>query len=442
MKRKLTEPTIRAAIRDRSADGIVDLADTSLIGLHLRIYRTGSASWVIVVRDQQGKLRRIKLGEYPSMGLEGAREAARLMRVNVRGGADPIKAAKAKRSSDPNATLSALVERYGEKKGKSKRSWPEARRCLEGVFKVHLSSPLASLTRRQLQDTADNHRAGGSASAAVRYLRPVLKWAIEKEDAPTELANIKEPVKVGKRRRVLSEKELASILPVLKATTNPYRRAMLFMLLTLARREEVCSATWQDIDLTKSVWTIPMTKNGREHEVPLPRQAVMLLNAIGPGDANELVFRTNRGSHLDNWDRETKRLLLGVGLAGVASKKVVMKDGSPIPTRHDLRRTGTTMLGKDGTQPHILEAALNHAVVHSQLAAIYNQSTYRPQVAEALQTLGDKLDRIAAPGAEDGTGGAAASSERGTDTSVGEIFEIASQTLIANEGTPTGLAEG
>lgn len=54
------------------------------------------------------------------------------------------------------------------------------------------------------------------------------------------------------------------------------------------------------------------------------------------------------------------------------------------------------MLGELGVEPHIVESALNHAVVHSSLAATYNQARYRPQVRDALQMLADRLDSIAA----------------------------------------------
>jgi hypothetical protein len=52
------------------------------------------------------------------------------------------------------------------------------------------------------------------------------------------------------------------------------------------------------------------------------------------------------------------------------------------------------MLGKLGELPDIIEAALNHISIRSPLAATYNRSRYRPQVAIALQRLADSLDEI------------------------------------------------
>jgi integrase len=180
------------------------------------------------------------------------------------------------------------------------------------------------------------------------------------------------------------------LLPALTAggSADPYGRALLFMLLTLARREEVVAARWRDIDLGAAEWRIPETKAGRAHRLPLSRQAVALLRGSCPGNPGARVFRTpaKRGGdgRLVNWDRETKRLMQETGTAGW--------------TRHDLRRTGATLLGELGIEPHVVEAVLNHAAIHSRLAATYNQARYLPAVREALQLLADRLDGRAAEG--------------------------------------------
>jgi hypothetical protein len=51
-------------------------------------------------------------------------------------------------------------------------------------------------------------------------------------------------------------------------------------------------------------------------------------------------------------------------------------------------------MGSLGTIPDIVEAALNHATIHSPLAATYNKARYLPEVAAALQLLADYYDGI------------------------------------------------
>ena len=59
-------------------------------------------------------------------------------------------------------------------------------------------------------------------------------------------------------------------------------RALELLVLTACRSGEVRLATWDEVDLTKKLWTIPAKrmKAAREHTVPLSKQAVALLKAL------------------------------------------------------------------------------------------------------------------------------------------------------------------
>ena len=392
MQVQLTETAIRAAAKRAADTGErQELTDAKQPGLRLRVTPSGKHSWALACRDSLGAMRRFLLGEFPKMGVADAREAARTMRVEVGKGADPVVERRRKRAIGRDArdgigTLKSLVELYEKQRGGALRSWPESRRRIESVFAAHLSRPLATLRAGDLQLTADGHKAKQSAAAAVRYIRPVLKWAGQRGYVGVEVALLHQPATVQRRDRVLNRDELGALLPVLDKSERPYAAALHFMLLTLARREEVAGAVWSSVNLEAKVWTIPVTKNGQAHRVPLSNQAAALLTALKPGKPGSLVFHVSSGMRLVNWDRETK----------------LIQDASETKgwTRHDLRRTGATLLGEMGFDPHVIEAALNHTAIHSQLAATYNRSRYMPEVKRALQALADRLDGIANGGAE------------------------------------------
>ena len=107
-----------------------------------------------------------------------------------------------------------------------------------------------------------------------------------------------------------------------------------------------------------------------------------------PPDAepDDLIFTTETGTPLGNWDRAGKWFQTASGTTGWH--------------RHDLRRSAATLMGELGTDPHVIEAALGHVTLHSGLASIYNRSRYRQQVAEALQRLADALEGIERGGAD------------------------------------------
>ena len=251
---------------------------------------------------------------------------------------------------------------------------------MRSVFKAFLSVPTSALSAHDLQLEADKYPARHSAAVAVRSLRPILKWASKRGHVPRDIADLQPPATVKRRDRVLSREELGRLLPILRRSHRPYAAALRFILLTLARREEVGRARWIDIDFAAKTWTIPETKNGQPHIVPLSWRALELLMSLKSRAEGELVFCVKGGGPLHNWDRETKAIQAESNTEGW--------------TRHDLRRTGATMLGELGELPDIVEAALNHTSIRSTLAATYNRSRYRPQVATALQRLADELDAI------------------------------------------------
>ena len=407
---RLTETAIGRATKEAAeTKARSELADAGCPGLRLRITPAGARTWLLGARDKGGRPRRFTLGSFPDMGIADAREAARAMRQRVKvEGADPIAErrrvrAEAVAARDGIGTLTSLIDLYERQHAAGQRRWEESRRMICRTFAPFLNRPLGELTLPDLQLATDSYKSKYAGAAAARCLRPILKWASGpgRKYVSAELVQLSAPATPRRRDRVLDRSELSKLLPALRAEGDrPHAVAMRFMLYTLARREEVGGARWRDVDMQAGVWTIgaERVKNRQQHVVPLPRQDIDLLRSIRPGhpDPGALIFATSNGGTLANWDRVSKRVSVACGLAkedrrtGIA----VMIDGSAMWTRHDLRRTGATMLGEMGEMPDIIEAALNHVAIRSALAATYNRSRYRPQVAMALQRLADALDGI------------------------------------------------
>lgn len=397
---RLTETAIRKALREAAETGQrVELSDGVTTGLRFRATPKGAATWALMLRDRTGRMRRFTLGAFPAVGVADARREAIRLRHEVRvEGRDPVVERREKRSARDAATLRVLLDLYGGPRpgrraavqpigpGQRLKTWREMRRRIESVFADALDTPLPALDRYALQLAADSHGAAFSAAAAVRYLRPLLKWAAERGYCSEDAARLRPPVTPRRRDRVLTRDELGRVLRYLRASERAHDRLMLFGLLTLARRGEIAAARWRDFDIERRQWTIPETKNGSTHKVPLSRQAVALLRRIGPGKPDALAFATGTGGALSNWQRALRRVHAATGTADWH--------------RHDLRRTGATLLGELDIAPHIIELALGHADAHSRLASVYNRARYVREVATALQKLADLLDGIAEGGAE------------------------------------------
>jgi integrase len=374
------------------------------------------------MRDQTGEQKRFPLGQYPTMKIRKARVAAEATRYRVRhAGENPHAQRQAKREAaknppPPALTLQGVIDAYAAEIGDIRKSWwtpkpadptqpappklanqaklGDGKRRVESVFADYLMTPAKDLKRADLLKTIGAWTSRSSAAAAVRYSKPMFTWAVDREYVPAELTLLKEPKGVVKKRsRYLTPSELTVLLRVLKdfksrGKPSVHAAAMRFMLLTATRRDEVCAARWGEI--LDSTWEIPgyRIKNPNPETerppfvIPLPRQAVELLMAMKPAapTPEQLIFRNRQGNHLDQWDRVTKQI----------QKKCGFGDWH----RHDLRRTASTAMGNLGVLPAIVDAALNHADIHSPLAGTYNQSRYTPEVGIALQKLADWYDHL------------------------------------------------
>jgi integrase len=141
---------------------------------------------------------------------------------------------------------------------------------------------------------------------------------------------------------------------------------------------------WSEIDKSRRVWTLSSerTKNGRAHAVPLPTQAMSVVEGISPISGSDHAFTTTGDSALGGFSRAKERL------------DQRMSPSNPW-TFHDLRRTCATGMADIGIQPHIIEAVLNHVSGHKAgVAGIYNRATYAEEKADALQRWADYVDRL------------------------------------------------
>lgn len=413
---RLTDAAIRKAIQQaRDSRTRVELVDTATTGLRLRVAPDGKTAWSLKMRDPTGAGRRFTLGDYPTLGVAEARGQAAVTRHHVRHeGADPVaeKRSARKKALGPAPVvmfLSAVLDEYERVRKPGSRTWPAYRRRIELVFKQQLDRPAAEIALADLQRTANGYRSLGTAAKGVAYLRPVLKWAIKSGYVQNETVLIEEPRPTEQRQRVLSNEELQAIVPVLLGRPGPngrtvaygmHRAALLLILWTASRLNEVCRATWSEFDLGagQPTWTVPVDhlKDTRSagaktrrapqpHVIPLSHQAADFMRhhreAAGAApDPRALAFPSLGGRLLGNWDRVAKVVFDVTGTSGW--------------TRHDLRRTAATAMGKLGVPPHVVEAVLNHADIHSHLASTYNRSRYDPEQADALQRWANLLENV------------------------------------------------
>ena len=367
--------------------------DAALPGFGMRAYATGRRQWIAQYRDATGRTRRATFGDTRTVELDEAREGARRLLSKVELGSDPqaekqaaLKAVRlgtlvdaylAAAKTRLKASSYALVKLHLEKHAK-----PIHRDTAGDVGRADVVKLLATLARDSGPVSANRVRSSLSAMWVWG-----LRSGMIAGDNP--VAHVPKPSNEVARDRVLTDAELALVWQA-TAGGRDHDRIVRLLMLTGARRDEVGGMEWAEV--ARPLWTLARAraKNGLPHEVPLGPLAVAHLPTKQVG--RDLVFGEGK-SGFSGWSR--CKIRLDVRMAVLLSQAFNALHGrAPTPdevtapawTLHDLRRTLSTWLNENGTEPHVVEAVLNHVSGSAKrgVAGVYNRAQYREPKRAAL----------------------------------------------------------
>ncbi|HEU0162074.1 MAG TPA: site-specific integrase [Rhizomicrobium sp.] len=154
-------------------------------------------------------------------------------------------------------------------------------RPLQGISPVEVLEVVRKIELRDARETA--RRVLRIASAVFRYGIATGRCA---RDPTSDLRGALKPTKAVRHRAALSARDLPKFLRNLDAYQGDLTKlAMKLALTTFVRTAELRFATWsefENLEGAEPLWRIPAErmKMGRGHLVPLPRQAVTLLEDI------------------------------------------------------------------------------------------------------------------------------------------------------------------
>ena len=389
-----------------------EIPDGKISGLFLIVQPTGAKSWAVRYRVD-GQPKKFTIGPYPSIDLAGARRKAQEALGEVAGGNDPsaakVAARDARKAEQSTADRVAqvaetFVSRYLNRNAGD--SWArEGERLLRKEIIPALGSKrLGDVKKSDVHDMLDAIVDRGAPIVANRTLaifRRLCKWAVERgiiTVSPTD--KIKAPAAEESRDRVLTDDEIRLACGAFESIGWPFGPIAKLLLLTGARRDEVASARWSEIDLAAKTWTIAKerSKNGVAHEVPLSDAAVAILARLPRiGERKDaLVFSTTGKTAVSGFSKAKDQMDLVMLEALKATAGEV--DAPARWTFHDLRRTAASGMAGLGIAPHVVEAVLNHkSGTIKGVAAVYNRYSYAAEKREALDAWARRLDAIVNP---------------------------------------------
>jgi len=273
------------------------IADTDCRGLRVRIANSESAGRTVTFyyryRDRSsGVLKTLSLGRFSDKYmLADARTAVDdELRPLVERGVDVRQHLEQKRRDGAVAcqTVRALIPgylEYIERRGLAPGTINSYKRYLRPLAVWWGDKTPGEISRGDVQDMFDRvktegvppfdidgvtpveprgrvsggHRAAGLALAAGRaYWGWMLDHELVDSNPWKDQKKLSEESKSGTATRALTDDEIATALSsARKAFTQRDLTALIFMLATGLRPNEVCAAQWKEVDLKAGVWTVP-----------------------------------------------------------------------------------------------------------------------------------------------------------------------------------------
>lgn len=299
------------------------LKDGTVPGLHLRVFPS-SRAFYLFFRTKTGIQRCPKIGDFPLVNLQRAREIARDMLLEVAGGGDPV----ADRAAAKSAPLFAEVfERYMREyalnpKHKKASSAAQDRRLGDRFLVPEFGKVRIGDVAYEAIEALHGRmkRTPVQANRAIALLSTILnlseKWKLRPlYSNPCKLVK---PYPEKARKVYLEPEHCLKVAEQLKAyeTSRPAAVAFIYLLIyTGARCGEIAAARWDWLD--GNVLRLPDSKTG-EKPVYLPGQVIELLARLP---------RTEGGT------------LTGIKSPEMCWREIRKKADIPNVTLHDLRRT-------------------------------------------------------------------------------------------------------
>ncbi len=396
---KFTDSSIRA-IKPKAER--FELWETNGKGFGLRVSPAGKKSWIYMFRFD-GRARRMTLGEYPGMTLAEAHEEHAKAKKILSKGNDPGEQKLIKKAAHRSAfTVADLVDEYLERWAKKRKvTWQEDERCLykEVIPKIGRKKA-KDVKRRDIVEILDDivDRAPAMANRVKNVVTKVFNFGVDRDIINgSPIANLSLPAEKGEKDRALDDSEIKTFWRGLgESDMDPLNQlALKLLLVTAQRRSEVVKAEWQEFNLKKGIWEIPVerikTRKKRKkvtpHVVPLSDLALYLLEEIKElsGDSPYLFPSQRTERHIEP------------AAVTRALRKVIDEDkkdriGVEHFTVHDLRRTATTGMASIGIPRLNISRVLNHD--DESMTGIYDKYSYLAEKKDALEKWGRKLESI------------------------------------------------
>lgn len=412
-------------------------------GLRFEVSASARA-WIYRYKSPvDGRMRQVKLGEWPAMSVNVAKVEWEKLRDQRANGQDPAAERRAQRIQEKEAkatvreqrarqlTVRTLAELYLEghvDRNRKEKGAAETRRTLDyalrsedpdnwpgefggldpakitrarafALLQLFVDTPVqGGRVRLELGAAWDyGHDAGKLDEEVPNWWRVILRGKLRSK------GRVREGAAIGTAKRWLTPGEQGVLIRWLPNFSRDINDILTLYMWTLARGAEILVMEVEEI--TKEPdgllwWTLPKskTKNAR-HELAVDQRVPLV------GRAADVVRRridvVKAGYLFPSWGKSGHIEQKAVGVAVwthqpySATRPEQIRPRLPVThwSPHDLRRTGRTQLAALGCPDEVAEAVLGH--MPSGIAGVYNRHRYDRERREWMIRLSEHYEAMA-----------------------------------------------
>lgn len=244
---------------------------------------------------RHGRARQMGLGALHTVSLAEARERARNARQILLDGDDPIELKRKRRDDARAATAENILfkdatQRFLDlhesswKNAKHKEQWRSTLKTY--AYPTLGNRPVSAIDGALITEALGSiwTKKPETARRVKQRIERVCQWVKNGTPLPTKGAS-----KRVRHHPALPFAELPAFMADLRERDSISARALEFTILTASRTAEAIGAKWSEFD--DDVWTVPpeRMKGGREHQVPLSKRALEILESL-PRERGGYVF--------------------------------------------------------------------------------------------------------------------------------------------------------
>jgi integrase len=377
--------------------GQIDLWDDAFPGgcFGCRISQGGTKTFVVKKNN-----RRVSIGRFPVLSLAEARaEAKRILAEATLGKNRP----------------GAVSYEHAKKlflEDSAKRNKPGTHAEYERLLnRLKFSGQLAQFTDQEFERKLNRFGSPSERRHVLVAAKVFFSWCIKRRYLTDSPASGIEAPKSPSRSRVLTDEELQCIWQTCEQSGDyakygtPEKRGqqlrhaiprlpagfatiVQLLILTGQRRGEIAALQTSWIHNAKLVLPKEITKNKREHTLPIGPATSSLLSSLSPHCSLFFPARGSEHKSFNGWSKSKAALDAASGLTDW--------------TLHDLRRSFATIHARIGTPIHVTERLLNHiSGTQAGIVGVYQRHTYMPEMRKAMEAYERELFRIvSAPAVE------------------------------------------